>query len=301
MTRRLSKLAPLLAAAVMILMVPMTADAGRLGGGRSFGSKPSFSRSAPAPSPVQRQFNQSQTRPSMPGATATSPFGRWGGMLGGFMLGGLLGSLFFGGGHGYGGPGLLDLLVVGALIFMLLRFLKSRSMAGAAAGTTGFARSSLPVDSPLPGGWGTTPAGAGAIELDSAPAPATATLPPGFDTAEFIEGAKAAYSRLQRSWDQRDLEDIRHFTTPEVWSEIKRQSDEEPQTGKTELVLVNASLLDVRTDGGRTEATVLYDVLMRESPQESQTKRVREIWHFRRETEQPGSFWLLQGIQQVET
>ena len=45
-----------------------------------------------------------------------------------------------------------------------------------------------------------------------------------------MKGAKAVYTRLQNSWDKRDLEDIRHFTSKEVWEEINRQAQEDPQS-----------------------------------------------------------------------
>lgn len=289
----------LIATVVFCHLMAISAEAARLGGGRSFGSKPSFNRSAPAPTQAPSQFNTPRNQSQMPGAATTSPFGRWGGMLGGFMMGGLLGSLLFGGAHGYGGPGLMDLLLVGGGIFLLMRFLRNRGMAGAMAGPSAFSRSTLPGQEGA-GSWGNAGAEPGWGAATPAAPPVAPTLPPGFDTAEFIEGAKAAYSRLQSSWDRRDLEDIRSFTTPEVWAEIKRQADEDPQPGKTELVLVNASLVEAHNESGFTEASVLYDVLMRENTQEKHPRQVRELWHFRREADRPGSFWRLQGIQQLE-
>src|SRR5438093_2699 len=63
------------------------------------------------------------------------------GALGGFMLGGLLGGLLFGGlGHGFGGVGLLDLLLIGGGIALLIGFMRRRAQspepayAGASSG-----------------------------------------------------------------------------------------------------------------------------------------------------------------------
>jgi predicted lipid-binding transport protein (Tim44 family) len=80
-------------------------------------------------------------------------------MLGGLLMGSLIGSMLFGGGQASGGPGLLDLLLIGGGLFLVLRFVRARHMA---------------VESPSPGGtisfergpareWGsatTTPSGA---------------------------------------------------------------------------------------------------------------------------------------------
>ena len=272
-----------------------TADAARLGGGSSFGSRPSYQRSAPAPSPSPSSPRMSP-QPSQPGPAAapmTSPMGRWGGMLGGLLMGGLIGSLFFGGGYAYGGPGLLDLVLVGGGLFLLLRFLRARRMAAespSAAGPLSFDRGPAQ-------GWGQS-----GYDPSSEPVPpgiAQPKVPAGFDQEEFLKGAKVIYTRLQASWDRRSLDDIRQFTSPEVFEEIRRQAQEDPKPGKTELLLINPSILEVRDIDGRTVASVLYDVMMREN-REEMTRQVRELWHFSRDTDKPDAFWVLEGIQQVE-
>lgn len=270
-----------------------TAEAARLGGGRSFGSRPSYQRSAPAPSPspASPQMSPGQTASPMPGAA--SGMGRWGGMFGGLLMGGLIGSLLFGGAHGYGGPGILDLVLIGGGLFLLFRFLRARRTAAEASGAAG----SLSFDRGPAQEWGSSgydPA-AEAGSAEAAPPP----LPPGFDADEFLKGAKAIYTRLQTSWDKRDLEDIRQFTAPAVFEEIERQAQDDPQPGKTELLLINPRILEVRDIDGQTVASVLYDTMMRES-RADMARQVREIWHFSRGANDPKAFWVLEGIQQVE-
>ena len=277
----------------VLYVLAETAEAARLGGGKSFGSRPSYQRSAPAPSPspTSPQMSPGQSTPQMPG---TAPaMGRWGGMLGGMLMGGLIGSLLFGGGHGYGGPGLLDLVIVGGGLFLLFRFLRARRMATespAAAGSMSFDRGPAQ-------GWG----GSGyAPSVDTRSAEAVQPpIPPGFDADEFLKGAKAIYTRLQASWDKRDLDDIRQFTAPAVYEEIQQQAQADPKPGKTELLLINPRILEVRDMDGQTVASVLYDVMMRESSAEM-ARQVREIWHFGREASNPKAMWTLEGIQQVE-
>jgi hypothetical protein len=120
-----------------------TAEAARrMGGGKSFGSKPGYQRSAPPPSqgPTSSPTKPGQTvQPQPANTTPPAPMGRWGGMLGGLLMGGLIGSLLFGG--GFSGPGLLDLLLLGGGLFLLFRFLRARRMAAAspsAGGTMSF-------------------------------------------------------------------------------------------------------------------------------------------------------------------
>jgi predicted lipid-binding transport protein (Tim44 family) len=267
------------------------AEARRMGGGRSFGSSPSYQRSAPQPSSPQRTQPSPQS-PATP-AAAPRPFG---GMLGGLLMGGLIGSLLFGGMHSWGGPGLLDILIIGGLLFFLFRFLKARRMATQEAGQASF---STGLDSQQT--WGSAGSGYGAIQGTEVPAASEeVNIPQDFDQKDFMKGAKAAYTRLQSSWDKRDLEDIRHFTSKEVWEEINRQAQEDPKPSKTEILRVNTRLLEVASSNSHTVASVLFDVMMRESKEEDTAKEVREIWHFSKDDKDSKSFWVLEGIQQVE-
>lgn len=271
------------------------AEARRAGGGRSFGSKPSYQRSYDKPA---AQPSQARPQPAQNPASR-GLFGGLGGMLGGFLMGGLLGSLLFGGMGGFHGPGMLDILLIGGGLFLLYRFLRARRAATQGAGAMSFEGAGA--DSYVGRGVESTrPAwGAPAYEPDLNGAEA-ASIPPGFDVAEFLAGAKAAYNRIQESWDKRDLEDIRHFTSPEVWEEMRRQAQEDPTPGKTEIVLVKADIREVKREGSEIVASVLFDVLMRENAGEAKPKQVREIWHFSRKESVPGSFWVLEGIQQLE-
>ncbi len=315
----------------VVLTCGLLADfafAKRMGGGGSFGGKAGYSRSyAPRqtsptsptqPSPAARPMNQQQS--AAPGAMSQqqrpSMFSRMGWGLGGFMAGGLLGSMLFGhGGMGWGaggGIGMLDILLIGLVIFLGFKLLRRRAAAAPGTGPTGSASPDA-YDraeqswghlrsredsaggrnaSPQPtGGFGVAPA------ADVVDGPA---VPQGFNVHEFLEGAKTVYARLQHSWDRRDLDDIALFTTPEVLAEIRRQASADPQPSKTELLLVNARLVEFREDNQDTVATVLFDVLMREDAAEERPKQVREVWHFSRPTADLSANWRLEGIQQLE-
>jgi predicted lipid-binding transport protein (Tim44 family) len=268
------------------------AEAARMGGGRSFGSKPSYQQSArpPSPSPTSPQSQPGLSQQNPMGA-ASPMGGRWGGMLGGLVMGGLIGSLLFGGGHGFGGPGLMDIILLGGGLFLLMRYLRSRKTAAQSASPMGFTNPFQ--ERSTQQGWGASGDAPVAI------APATPHIPPGFDQGEFMKGAQTIYTRMQSSWDKRDLEDIRKFTSPEVYAEIQRQAQEDPQPSRTEILLVNARLLEVRSVDNQEIASVHYDVMMREGDADKLAKQVREVWHFSRD-EKTASHWRLEGIQQVE-
>jgi len=304
---------PLVALAVLLMSIDF-AEAKRMGGGSSFGSKDSYSKSYDKPTPpnknmtTERQATPSQQPNAAPGGFM-SRFGGVGGMLGGLLVGGLLGSLLFGGGGG--GFGILEILLLGVAGFMLFRFIRSRRAAQAGQATRmeqaapmGGDRLaySAPVGNYAPGGnadgWAcvrSTPGGLGG-SADIAPP----VMPAGLDETEFLAGAKALYARLQASWDRRDLDDIRGFTSPEVYAEISRQAKEDPAPGKTDILMVEAQVVEAGTQGTQTVISVLYDVLLREDQADSRPSKVREVWHIRRDESAPNPQWTLEGIQQLD-
>lgn len=276
------------------------ADAARLGGGRSFGSKPSMQRSTTAP--VQQKPGMAN---AAPGAAASKAglLGGMGGMLGGLLAGTLLGSLLFGG--GFSGGGMMDLLLIALAAFVAFklyaRFRANRSPAAAGAGgpaaAAGMNYQAQPEQAPMQrqsdSMWG-------ALKNNATPAPETAapSVPAGFDTEEFLRGAKMAFTRLQASWDKRDLADIGQFAGEAVMKEVKAQFETDPTPGKTEILLVNAQLLSVIEEESVQTASVFFDVLLREEAGRD-TNQVREVWHFVRPKGDTG-MWKLDGIQQVE-
>lgn len=272
-------------ATVLLYLWHDTAQAARFGRSRSFGSRPSYQRSAPAPA-QNPTTTQAKPAPGSQTGMTTPTSSRWGGMLGGFLMGGLIGSLLFGGGHGFGGPGLMDLLLIGGGLMLLMRFLRARQMAAQPA-----APASLYSGSGQ--SWGQS-----GYTPDGEP-PTPPALPPGFDAEEFRKGATAIFNRLQASWDKRDLEDIRQFTSTAVFAEIQRQAQEDPHPSKTEVLMVDCRIVEVRDIDQQTVVSVLYDAMLREDGDRT-AKQVRELWHFSRDARRPEDFWILEGIQQVE-
>lgn len=272
-----------IALGLFFVQPPDIAEARRFGGGGSFGSRPSYSQkfskpANPATSPRQ------QASPAAP----MGGRGMFGGMLGGMLMGGLLGSLFFGG--GFQGFNFMDALLIGGGLFLLFRFLRSRQVATQTSGLSGgLHRSSNAA-------WDTlrtsTPA--------AGPVLSGPQVPADFDTQDFLAGAKAAYTRLQSAWNARDLHDIRQFTTDEVFQEIQTQAAADSTTDKTEILLLEARLLEVRTMGNQTVASVLFDAMLRENGPSSHAEQVREAWHFSRYESGGKSHWVVEGIQQLE-
>lgn len=276
------------------------AEAKRFGGGRSFG----FSRSVPrAPrAPIGQRNTQGQQPNS---GRQGGMFGRGGmGLFGGLLAGSLLGSLFFG--HGFGGIGMIDLLLIGGGIYLLTRFMRSRAPSQAAGygeryerGATGHGQSGpdhgdawsrLRTQPAEPGG---TPGPAYGPQAQAQPRVST---PEGFDSEEFLRGAKAVFVRMQEAWDRRDLEDIREFVSPQVFEEVSRQAQDDPTPSTTTILLLEAELAHAEKLGPATQAAVRYRALLQESGGPAEPDEVNEVWHFQRDGDDAP--WKLIGLQQ---
>lgn len=279
--------------------LPDTADAARLGGGRSFGSRPSMSQPAQAPSAMQRQSTQQRQQAAQAQQPQRKGFlGGMGGLLGGLLAGSLIGSLLFGG--GFSGGGIMDTLLLGILLFVGLKlFARARSKAqpapaGAGNAPMGGMEPPLQRNDTAASGWDTL---SGQNNAYNSQPEVVIPMPADFDAEEFLRGAKMAYNRLQAAWDSRDLNDIAQFASPAVMDAVRQQLAEETEPSKTEILLVNAQLLSVVNEDKEQRAQVYFDVLMRERPDQPTPSNVREIWHFVRELD--GGTWKLDGIQQV--
>ncbi len=137
-------------------------------------------------------------------------------------------------------------------------------------------------------------------DVNTAPSSVQATGVKGFDEEDFLRGAKLFYGKLQEAWDRRDLEEIRPYTTAEVFQELSRQAKQDPKPGQTDILLVKAKLADIQHNDGETLCAVQYDAMIRESRTQEDTTNVKEIWNFVRNETTPNALWLLAGIEQVQ-
>jgi predicted lipid-binding transport protein (Tim44 family) len=114
-----------------------------------------------------------------------------------------------------------------------------------------------------------------------------------------VRQAQSAFLRLQAANDDRDLADIRGTTTPEVYAELAMQMRERgdvPQ--KTEVVSLDARLLEVVVEDGMMIASLRYSGVMRETVGGPATP-FDEVWHLRRPAAAANEPWLIAGIQQM--
>ena len=305
--------------ALLALTLSGAADAARLGGGRSFGSKPSYS------APYQRQAPSHPSAASTPRPATPSPAaahnqtardalakrGGLMGMLGGLALGGLLGALFFGG--AFEGINMLDFLLFAGLAFLAWKLLSSRrapqSVPAGMGGGDVFRRDThrdIP-DVPAHRANAAAPAGFDTDVLfgrGKSPAPAftpaaPAAFPADFAAEAFLDGAEAAYRQLQDAWNQGELAEIRGLTTDKVFAEIQDQFRAAKGENHVEILELHAEVLDVTDGATEREASVLFEALLREAP-DAEAVRVQEVWRFVRAHASRQPTWFLDGIQQVD-
>jgi len=299
-----------LAAVVMAaLLVAVTdADARRLGGGRSFGSQrsitPAPSVTAPstpgaAANPVMpAQPGASMARPAAPAAVAPrAGMSRWLGPIAGIAAGLGLAALMshFGLSEGFGSLLLIMLVVGGGLL--LIRALMARR-AGPAAGPMRYSpAAATPATAPVQPAAGTTPRFEPAWGAGTSATPTGARrYPPGFEPAPFVAEAKRQFTKLQQAYDRGDRAALAEVLTPAMQVEIGRELDERGEQVPTEVVSLNADVLEVATEGGQHWASVRFTGLTREDGK-AQPESFDEVWNLTKPVD-GSTGWRLAGIQQ---
>ena len=279
----------LLVASLLTLSPP--ADAKRMGGGGNFGKQYSMPSQAAAPrGPSQGAMaGAGQRAPQTGGAS------RWLGPLAGLAAGGLLASLFMGG--GFQGFQFMDFLLIAALgvgVFLLVRRFR-RGQAGPRPAAVGAYGRTTPADAP---GFSPDTHGQGVMGGGLGQSADINQFPAWFDGATFIAGAKDHYIRLQAAWDKADFNEIRDYTTPEMCAELQRERARLGGPQYTEVVRLNAELASVRRDGDLAVASILFSGLIRED-QQGVAQDFREIWHVQHTWASGAGDWYIAGIQQA--
>ena len=283
----MKKILTLLTVAILSFgLVAFDAEAAkRFGGGKSIGKQRQAVSPQAAPKPAQ-----APTAAPAPSAAGGS---KWLGPLAGLAAGGLLAALFMGG--AFEGIKMMDVLMLAALIgvaFFVFRMLRkpqpeqqlARPMQYSGMGQNTGNSAVVP------------PFSSGA---EAATPTASPNIPADFQVEPFLRNAKTSFIRLQAANDARDVTDIREYTTPEMFAEISMQIGErglEPQ--KTEVVTINAELLEVAVTDDLAIASVRFNGQLREAPGAA-PDAFDEIWHVQKNPKDPKSVWLLAGIQQV--
>jgi predicted lipid-binding transport protein (Tim44 family) len=123
-----------------------------------------------------------------------------------------------------------------------------------------------------------------------------AAFPPGFDAAGFAANAKKMFVRLQAAHDAGDRAELADLLTPAMFAEVSAELAARSAHQPTEIVAVDAEVLEVTTESGVHWASVRYTGRVREDG-EAQVKPLDEVWNLTKPVD-GSSGWLLAGIQQ---
>ncbi len=305
---------------VAVLGVTVEVEAKRFGGARSLGVQ----RQALPPRPTPAK----QAAPTNPGsppatatpapttaATATSTTGtatavaapksgpsRWMGPIAGLAAGLGLGALLSHLGLSETFASLLLLALLGFGAFVVLRwFLRSTTAgsrpeyagASAAAGVT-------PIRAPGSGA-SARPKGLAPLEAPTRVEPTFSkpfpVRPEGFDGGAFLAHARANFNALQAAHDSGDLAAIRDVTTPEMYAEIFDDIRARERHRATEVVRLDAEIVEVKTENSAHWASVKFSGLLREDGAELALP-FEEVWNLTKPVD-GSSGWLLAGIEQL--
>jgi predicted lipid-binding transport protein (Tim44 family) len=300
-----------------LAVAPSVSDAKRFGGGSSSGMQRSMPNSAPAKpaAPQQAAPAAAPTGAAAPAAAGRSWMGPIAGLAAGLGIAALMSHLGLGEAFG----NFLMLVLLALVAFVAIRLLMRRfggnavpsgaahreqlaAAGGAPAVTPNWNK---PADAPVM--QRSSAADVGTLSADgttrlaplsgSSVAPvASPSLPADFDAEGFARIAKMIFIRMQAANDAGDLNDLRSFTTPEMFAVAKM--DLQDRAGKaqtTDVVHVDAEVLDLVKEGERHTVSVRFHGQIREDVG-APAGDFDEIWHLTRFGDNPS--WAIAGIQQ---
>ena len=279
-------------------LVTDDAQARRLGAGGRAGMQrtlPPQSTTPPTAAPKAPTAPAANPAPAAPPTAATpapAPRRSWlgpiAGLAAGLGLAALMSHLGFGGEFG-------SLLVIALLAFAVLFVV--RAFLRRASPVPTYASAGAPVPTTAGRGWNATPV----TPTLGAAGPATDTAmraPEAFDAAAFTRTAKDIFERMQAANDSGRLDELQAFTTPDLFASLREDvvaRGGRPQ--RTDVVRIDADVVDVATEGALQVVSVRFHGLVREGA-DAVAEPFDEVWHLVRPLD--GSRpWAIAGIQQT--
>ena len=323
-----------LVVALVTATVPSTSEAKRLGGGKSTGMQRDMpARTSPDATPAKPAAPAQQAAPATAGAApAAAPKRSWMGPLAGLAAGLGIAALMshLGMGEAFGNflmMALLGVAAVALVVFLMRRFgpgARTPALAGMGSGrglsagpSAGSAQVAWPqatASNPaterraFDAGMPTAAAAPAALAAEplaeslaaAGPAPVSrAFVPAAFDSEGFTRTAKMIFIRMQAANDTADLDDLRRFTTPELFASLRLDLQERgPAPQATDVVKIEAVVLDVANEADRQIVSVRFHGDVVEEKGAAATA-FNEIWHLVKPHDDSRP-WAISGIEQAQ-
>jgi predicted lipid-binding transport protein (Tim44 family) len=304
----------------------------RAGGGGSTGSRGSRGFSTPSrpssPSPSSPGMGSRQ-QPDMSspssGFFSRSPFMQ--GLAGG-VLGGFVGNMLFGGsGHASapgaapgattgGGIGLMDIILIGGLLYFLMKYLKRRREQAAATASSGqfpARQSSEASDYALSTRQSLPDAGGQAAEQDREKGlQQIRSFDQSFSEADFKEAAQDIFFRIQAAWTNRSLEGAEQSITDEMAKYMAGEFASMKQKGQINrlenIAVRKVEIAEAWQESGKEYISVLFTANLLDYTVDEKSGEVvtgdrrnpikfEEFWTFSRSIGERS--WALSAIQQT--
>lgn len=314
-------------AGVTLSVAPVEAEAKRLGGGRASGMQRQMpAKQADTSPPAQNATpNQAakpaQAAPANAAAPAAAQPGKrsWMGPIAGLAAGLGLAALASHFGFGDELANFMMIALIGVVAMVVIGWVMRRmrgaqpagpQLAGAgapfqgAAASAGLAGSQQAAGSSMAreamgvfnGGQAAGASAAGAAGFGAA---SVGARPEGFDVDGFTRIAKMIFIRLQAANDEANIEDLRKFTTPELFASLRLDLQERGQSAQqTDVMQLDAELVDTAQENGQWVASVRFSGLIREEVGQG-SEPFNELWHLVKPLD-GGREWAIAGITPLQ-
>jgi predicted lipid-binding transport protein (Tim44 family) len=278
--------------------LPGIAEARRIGGGGAVGMQRSLPPTAPAAVPTRPVAPAAQPAPTAAATPAAAPRRSWLGPIAGLAAGLGLAALMSHLGLGAEFGSIVTLLLLALVAVVAIRFVMRRfapASSGAPSGLQFAGAAAAPLPPATSFGAGGAAEAAMPLADTAANSPRATTVPADFDAPGFERIAKMIFIRLQAANDLGDLNDLRAFTTPEMFASIKLDLQERAGVAqRTDVVRVDAEVLDVAREPERQVVSVRFHGLVKED--DAAAEPFDEVWHLVKPADGSRE-WAIAGIQ----
>lgn len=297
-----------LAAGVAFTLAPSVSEAKRLGGGKPAGMQrssvpdkpPQTPPASPAATPNAPGAPAAAAAPVAGAAAAAAPKRSWMGPIAGLAAGLGLAALFSHLGLGEELASFMMLALLALVAVVVIRMVMRRFAAGGAMQRSPLAMAGAGAG---PGSAPLEPVAIGSALKPPLAMPGLATgatpptLPANFDAEGFERLARMLFIRMQAANDRADLNDLRNFTTPELFASLRLDlQDRGDAQQSTDVVKVDARLVDFAQEGDSQVVSVRFTGTVREQTGAEATP-FDEVWHLVKPIDDSRS-WAIAGIQQ---